>query len=372
MLKEVRKMKKATAFILVVMPAVLCSSIKVKSIFAVTENSKSNVRLGQEDSRKFVTMRYTVDAAVNGIKDSNIHSNIHNTAYSNADQTTYEKADNDVDKSIYNQVIERQHREMYEDMINSQPQRPAVSAAGAVLMDASTGKILYSKNMSNPYPPASTTKIMTALLALERCKLTDIVVVGDKPPKADGNNIALFTGEEFTVNDLLHAVIIESANDCSNALAEHISGSVENFAVEMNKRARELGCRSTNFTNPSGLYNYKHKTSAKDLALIMRELLKHPEFKAIATKMQYTIPVTNKTPRERVINNHNRLLIKNSGFYYEGCDGGKTGYTIQSKHSYVAAATKNGRQLIVALVYDENKKYYTDTIRLFNYGFSLP
>jgi serine-type D-Ala-D-Ala carboxypeptidase (penicillin-binding protein 5/6) len=254
--------------------------------------------------------------------------------------------------------------------VRAQVSKLWVAADGAVLMDAKTGSIIYSKNMNTAYPPASTTKIMTALLVLENCKMEDIVTIGKKPPNTEGNNICLIEGEEFTVGDLMHALILESANDCANALAEHISGSVESFAEKMNQRAKELGCRSSNFVNPNGLYHKYHKSSARDLALIMKELVKYPEFKAIATSKSYSIPQTNKTQRERLLPNRNKLLMKNSGVYYEACDGGKTGYTIQSKHSYVASATKDGRQLIVALVHDREKKFYRDTIKLFNYGFS--
>lgn len=244
-----------------------------------------------------------------------------------------------------------------------------VAADSAVLMDAETGKVLYSKNMNTAYPPASTTKIMTALLALENCKVDDVVTIGKKPPNTEGNNICLIEGEQFTVRDLMYALILESANDCANALAEHISGSVENFAVKMNERAKELGCKSTNFLNPNGLYHKFHKSSAKDMALIMRELIKHDEFTAIATAKSYSIPSTNKTVRERSIPNRNKLLIKNSGVYYEDCIGAKTGYTIQSKHSYVAAAARGDRKLIVALIHDKEKKFYQDAIKLFNIGF---
>ena len=247
---------------------------------------------------------------------------------------------------------------------------PYVSADGAVLMDATTGMILYSKNADTAYPPASTTKVMTALLTLENCKMDDIVTIGTKPTKVDGNNIALFEGETFTVKDMLYALINESANDCAEALAEHISGSVEEFSIRMNTRAKELGCKNTNFLNPSGLYQKNHKTTARDLALIMKELTKHEEFKEISTTMLYNIKPTNKTQKERVINNHNRLLVKNSGYYYEGCEGGKTGYTIQSKHSYVVCGAKDGRKLIVALIHDTQKTFYKDSITLFNYGFN--
>lgn len=253
--------------------------------------------------------------------------------------------------------------------IHAIAQKPYVAADGAVLMDAATGNILYSKNMNTPYPPASTTKIMTTLLALENCTMEDKVVIGENPPKTEGNSICLFEGEEFTVKDLLYAVVNESANDCANALAEHISSSVPLFATKMNLRAKELGCRSTNFTNPSGLYNPNHKASAKDLAIIMRELMKHNEIKAITTTMRHGIAPTNKTPRERAIVNHNRLLLKNSGYYYVDCEAGKTGYTIQSMHSFVASAKRDGKRLIVALVHDKKKLFYKDAISLFNYGF---
>lgn len=259
--------------------------------------------------------------------------------------------------------------ESNDNSASAQTSKLWVAADSAVLMDGKTGEILYSKNMNTAYPPASTTKIMTALLVLENCKLDDIVTIGKKPPNTEGNNICLIVEEQFTVKDLLYALILESANDCANALAEHISGSVENFALKMNERAKELGCKNSNFVNPNGLYHKYHKSSARDMALIMRELIKYKEFTEIATTMSYSIPATNKTVRERLIPNRNKLLIKNSGVYYEGCIGGKTGYTIQSKHSYVAGAVRGNSELIVALVHDQEKKFYEDTIKLFNFGF---
>lgn len=247
---------------------------------------------------------------------------------------------------------------------------PTVSAEGAVLMDAATGEILYSKNMNAAFPPASTTKIMTALLTLEKCNLDDIVTVGKNPPFADGSKIYIFEGEQLTVRDLLYGLLLPSANDCAEALAEHISSSMDEFAKLMNKRAKELGCENTNFVNPSGLYNENHKTSAKDLALIMRQLSSMPEYKTIATTLATKIAPTNKNKEERPLWNENKLIQKNSRYYYDGIIGGKTGYTVQSEHSYVAAATRNGQRLIVALVHDKNKTFFEDSVNLFNYGFS--
>lgn len=247
---------------------------------------------------------------------------------------------------------------------------PSVSADGAVLMDAETGEILYSKNMDSAYPPASTTKLMTALLTFEKCNLDDVVTIGANPPKADGSKIYIYEGENIKVRDLLYALFLVSANDSAEALAEHISGSIGNFAQEMNKRAQELGCTDTNFVNPSGLYDKNHKTSAKDLALIMRELVKQPEYSKIATTLSYKIAPTNKCSKERPLSNENRLLQSSSCYYYKGCEGGKTGYTSQSQHSFVASASKDGRRLIVALIHDSKKTFFNDSIKLFNYGFS--
>lgn len=247
---------------------------------------------------------------------------------------------------------------------------PAVSADGIVLMDALSGEVLYAKNAYGAYPPASTTKLMTALLTLEKTKLDDVVKVGKNPPLADGSKIYLFEGEELKVKDLLYGLLLVSGNDCAEALAEHISGSTDKFAEEMNKRALELGCKNTNFVNPSGLYNDKHKTSAMDLALIMKELSKHPEYTQIATTSFYKIPTTNKSSSERPLWNENKLIQKSSNLYYEGCQGGKTGYTVQSQHSYVSSATRNGQTLIVALVHDKEKTFFPDAAALFNYGFN--
>jgi D-alanyl-D-alanine carboxypeptidase len=238
-------------------------------------------------------------------------------------------------------------------------------------MDANTGEILYSKNMDSAYPPASTTKIMTALLTLENCKLDDVVTVGKKPPMADGSKIYIFEGEQLTVKQLLYGLLLSSANDCAEALAEHMGGSVEGFAEMMNKRAKELGCENTNFVNPSGLYDENHKTSSHDLALILGELSTHKEYSEIATTLSYILPATNKSALERPLWNENKLIQKNNtAYYYPYCLGGKTGYTIQSQHSYVSVAEKDGRRLVLALVHDSQKTFFRDAINLFDYGYN--
>ncbi|MBU3189741.1 D-alanyl-D-alanine carboxypeptidase [Clostridium bowmanii] len=247
---------------------------------------------------------------------------------------------------------------------------PTVSADSVVLMDATTGKILYEKNKNSAYPPASTTKIMTILLVLENSKLDDVVTVSKNAEIADGSKIYITEGEKISVKELLYGLILASANDCAVALAEHISGSTEKFAKLMNEKAGSLGCKNTNFVNPNGLYDVNHKTSAYDLALIMQELTKHDEYKEMATTPSYTMASTNKCKEKRPLWNGNKLIHKGDQYYYEYCVGGKTGYTIQSKHSYIAVANKNGQKLIVSLVHDSIKTFFPDSIKLLNYGFN--
>lgn len=248
---------------------------------------------------------------------------------------------------------------------------PDVAGSGVVLMDASNGQILFNKNMDEKLPPASTTKVMTALLTLEKTSLTDKVTIGKVPACADGTALGLEEGEVMTVEDLLNALIIGSCNDAAEALAEYISGSIPEFTNLMNKRADELGAVNTHFVNPSGLYDKNHYTSAKDLSLILRELLKHKEFEDIAQKPNYRILPNEKVKTERWVTNRLTILSKNSSTYYPYCIGGKTGYTIDAKHSFISAARKDGVTLISAIIHTDDKaKYFEDGVKLFEYGFN--
>ena len=246
---------------------------------------------------------------------------------------------------------------------------PVVSADSVVLLDATTGKILYEKNKDSAYPPASTTKIMTILLVLENSNLNDVVTVSKNAEMTDGSKIYLTKGEKISVKELLYGLILASANDCAVALAEHISGSTEKFAKLMNEKAHSLGCKNTNFVNPNGLYNVKHKTSAYDLALIMQQLTKHGEYKKMSTTPSYKMAATNNSKEKRPLWNGNRLIHKDDSYYYPDCEGGKTGYTIQSQHSYIAVASRNGQKLIVSLVHDSKKTFFPDSKKLLDYGF---
>ncbi len=247
---------------------------------------------------------------------------------------------------------------------------PEFTEDGVVLMDGTTGDILYSKNMDTPYPPASTTKTMTILLTLEKCKLTDVVTVGKNPPliAARTSNVSLVEGEQVTVKDLLYGLILQSGNDCAETLAEYIGGTSQNFAKMMNARAKELKCTNTNFVNPSGLYDVNHKTSAKDLALIMREVSKHPTFKEISTTPYYVIPPNNKYPNGHPMSNENKI-VSNKSYNIPGYEGSKTGYTTESLFSFTAVASRNGQKLVVAFVHGKQATYYSDAKTLLDYGF---
>jgi len=248
--------------------------------------------------------------------------------------------------------------------------KPTVNANGVVIMDAKTGAVIYSKNPDTKYPPASTTKLMTILLTLEKCKLDDVVKVGALPPTIEGSKIYIDKDEEMTVEQMLYSVIMVSANDCATALAEHISGSVENFAKLMTDRAKELGCKNTTFKNPHGLYDPEHRTTAYDLALIEKELLKHDEYIKISKTKTYFIPPTNIYKEQRPLWNDNRLLHDYEQYFYEYAIAGKTGYTDESRHSFVASAQKDDNTFAVAMLYDTVKTYFSDSKNLFEWAFN--
>lgn len=245
---------------------------------------------------------------------------------------------------------------------------PNINGQSGILMDLNTGQILYQKNINEKLSPASTTKILTALITLEKCKLDDKVVVGPKPPFEDGSKIYLIEGEEITVKDLLYAMILESANDAALALAEHISGTSAEFAKLMNKRAAELGANNSNFVNPNGLYDEAHYTTAYDLAVIGKAAMENTTFKEIVSTEYYEIKPTNKQPETRYIYNINKL-VRGTKYKYEGADGIKTGYTTKSKNTIVASATRGNQKLIAVQLRSEND-LYEDTIKLFDYGFN--
>lgn len=248
---------------------------------------------------------------------------------------------------------------------------PNLYSEGIYLMDATTGKVLYEKNADVQYMPASTTKIMTAIIALENCKLTDEVTIGENPPKADGSSIGIEQGEVYTIEELLYGLLLESGNDCAEAIAEHIAGSNEAFAKIMNEKAKELGATNTNFKNPSGLTEDGHLTTAHDLALIMRYASQNSDFVRIAQTPSYFYanhPYSNGS--EKWATNHNPLLKENSPYKYQYAYCGKTGYTTAANHSYAATVIKDQQELVGTFLNATDKDgLYTSVGQLFDWGF---
>ncbi len=254
------------------------------------------------------------------------------------------------------------------------PAGPEVLAEAAILMDAATGDILYQKNMDEQLYPASITKIMTCLLALENSSLDDTVVFSfDAVYKneSDSSHIARDVDEEMSMEDTLYAVMLESANECAYAVAEHVGGGdYQTFIDMMNERAKELGCTNTHFTNANGLPDEEHVTTAHDMALIAREAIKNEKFREIIGTTLYVIPPTNVHDENTYLNNHNRMIndYKGSEHLYEYCIGGKTGYTEAAGNTLVTYAEK-GDQLLISVVLKTTAPY-DDATALFEYGFN--
>ncbi len=241
-----------------------------------------------------------------------------------------------------------------------------LKSKSAILMDANTGKVLYEKNSHEELPPASVTKVMTMLLVMEaldsgKIKTTDKVVTSEHAYDMGGTQIYLEVGEEMTVDDLLKSVAMNSANDASVALAEYISGSEEKFVEEMNKRAKELGAKNTNFKNASGLPEEGHYTSVYDMALISRELVKHKNiFKYLTNKID---SVRNG---KFSLANTNKLL-----WNYQGADGIKTGSTSEALYC-LSATAKRGDTRFIAVVFGapDSATRFKEASKLLDYGFA--
>jgi len=250
---------------------------------------------------------------------------------------------------------------------------PSIDGTAYVLYDAQSGVFLLGSNQDTPLPPASITKVMTVLLALETMNLTDTIVITREMYESipsDYQRLGLVEGEEITVEEAIYASLLMSACDASMALGIAMGGSVDGFSDMMNKRALELGCLQTNFTNPYGISDENHLTTAHDMALIMAAALKIDTYKKISTTSDYTMPATNKYSDSRYIENGNRFVTTTT-YAYEYYIGGKTGFTDLSGHTIAAGAQKDGRTLVgVILGASGSTIRYANLISLFEYGFT--
>ncbi len=251
------------------------------------------------------------------------------------------------------------------------PDQVSIEAEGGIVMDASTGAILYGKNIHTPYYPASITKILTALIVIENCSLNETVTFSHSAVydvEAGSTSAGLDVGDTLSVRDCLYAMLLKSANEVANALAEHVAGSNAAFAEMMNEKAASLGCVDSHFANPSGLNDEQHYTSAYDMALIGQEALKNETFMKIDSTLYYDLPVTKRNPEGARIYPGHRMIKKNMAEYYEGCLGGKTGYTSLAGNTLVTFARRNGMTL-VAVILNGRQSHYRDTKALLDFGF---
>ena len=239
---------------------------------------------------------------------------------------------------------------------------PSTSAKAAVLMECQTGRVLYAKNESEQLPMASTTKIMTALLAVENCDLNQPVTVTGEMALVEGSSMGLHIGDVITVEGLVTGALLASGNDAANAIALTVRPSFEEFAALMNERAKEIGAQNTSFVTPSGLDNAQHYTTAYDLALIAREAMANPVFSDIARKSIAQVEFQNPV-KTCTLSNHNRLVKE-----YEGAIGVKTGFTKKSGRCLVSCAERDGVKLLVVTLNDPDD--WKDHKALLDYGFS--
>ena len=257
--------------------------------------------------------------------------------------------------------------------IQGWPQAADIASDTGILMDADTGTVLFDKGGDQQRYPASITKIMTLLVAVENSSMDEQVTfteTGVRNVTADSSNINSKIGEVMTMQDCLHALIIQSANDAAAQIAEHVGGTEQNFIDMMNQRAAQIGCTNTHFTNSSGLPDENHYSCAEDLAKIMRAGLKNARFRKVLETVSYTIPATNLSAA-RPLHTHVPLLAKESSLYYEGCIGGKTGFSTEAQNCLAVVAERNGRTYIAVTMRDADLGINcADSTALFDYAFN--
>lgn len=249
-----------------------------------------------------------------------------------------------------------------------------IDSDAVLLMENESGNILYEKNSEKVLYPASTTKIMTAILTIEKCKLNKTTTVSQNAVDSvpDGyTNAGLVAGEKLTINDLLYALMLASANEAANVLAEYISGSTEEFAKLMTEKAKDLGCKNTVFLNANGMHNEGHYSTAKDLCIIANYCFKNETFNKIMETKEYSIPATEQHPAEdRILTNTNALINPESPYYYKYSLGGKTGFTTPAGCCLVTFAQKGNVKLTCVVLNAKTSAIrFSDAITLFNYGY---
>ena len=252
---------------------------------------------------------------------------------------------------------------------------PQISAPAGIVIDMRSGAILYAKDADTAYYPASITKVMTALLVMENCNLDDMVTFSKTATtnlESGAVTINLTEGDKLTVRQCMYALLLKSANEVANGLAEHVAGSIPAFAEMMNARAKQLGCTTTHFANPNGLNDPNHYTTAHDMALIARAAFSNETIRKIDTTESYSIPATKKNPNGVKVVRSNKIFNPSTECYYKYAIASKTGYTSRAGSTLVTAAEKDGSSLVTVIL--KSTKYlgqYEDTKTLMEYGFNF-
>ena len=276
-------------------------------------------------------------------------------------------------KNYKKEAQERKALEIESNLYDNWPLGPAIGAEAAILMDANTGSILYAKNIHEQLYPASITKLLTTYIAIEKCELDEMVTFSEDAVYSikwwEDANMGVYAGSSLTMEEVLYGILVGSANEAAYAVAEHISGNLENFAKLMNKTAKELGCKNSNFVTPNGIHDENHYTSAYDMALIAKAFFANDTLAKMSSTSRFDVPVTETQTRKGLILNAKSLLLPGKTYAYEPLIGTKTGYTDYARQTLVSCAEKNGMKLICVILKEEAPAQYTDTIELFNYGF---
>ena len=262
---------------------------------------------------------------------------------------------------------------------------PKIYSESAILMEKNTGKVLYAKDVYSRKYPASTTKILTAIIAIENCELDQKMTASPEAVKLPSNSYTkanIQAGETFTLDELLGVLMLQSANEAANVIAENVAGSIENFTDMMNKKAKEIGCIDSHFVNANGIHDENHYSTSYDMAAIAAYCMRNESFRKYANMMECKLPDTEFWGEEQIAENGerhfyntNKLLIPGDKYYYPYCIGIKTGFTTPAKNCLIAASEKDGFELISVILHAEQTEdklsaRYMDTINLFNYGFN--
>lgn len=247
-----------------------------------------------------------------------------------------------------------------------------LTAEGAIVMDADSGAVLWGKNIDTQYCPASITKLMTGLVVLENCSLDEEVTVTSEAVsnlESGASAVGLAAGDVLTVDELLHAMLLRSANDAANVLACYVSGDIDSFAEKMTQRAKELGCKNTIFRNPSGLTKPENVTTAYDMALIAAECARTPGFLEVESKLSYKIRRDSKYPDGFTVHQEHKMILKGTVYSDSRVIGGKTGFIKASGNTLVTIAEDNGLRLVAVVLKDKNPAHYLDTEKMLDFGF---